>query len=237
MIVGILQADTLPPEVVRTHGDYAAMFRRLLVAAAPGFRDRVYDVHADRFPDSVTACDGWLVTGSRKSAYDPDPWIRRLEAFLQSATQAGVPTIGICFGHQVMAQAFGGRVEKAAGGWGFGRHCYRLDRRLAWMDDGPGTLCLNALHRDQVVIAPPGATVFAYSDFCPCAGVAYPQPAISLQAHPEFTHAYTSATLRRLAGRLLPGDEAMARAAELDRPETTTDASRVGAWMTGFLGF
>ncbi|MCC6007069.1 MAG: gamma-glutamyl-gamma-aminobutyrate hydrolase family protein [Rhodobacteraceae bacterium] len=110
MQIGILQTGHAP-EPVRAHaGDYEDMFARLL--APEGLETRCWNVVDGVFPDSPCAADGWLITGSRHGVYEDHPWIPPLEDFLRAALDAGRPVVGICFGHQIMAQAVGGRTFK-----------------------------------------------------------------------------------------------------------------------------
>jgi GMP synthase (glutamine-hydrolysing) len=131
-------------------------------------------------PDSVHHADGWLITGSRFAAYEDHPWIPPLEDFLRRAYAAAVPIVGICFGHQILAQALGGRVEKFAGGWSAGQVAYGLK-------GGPDPAWLLAWHQDQVVVKPNDAEVVGSTPFCRYAALAYGDRAFTLQPHPEFT--------------------------------------------------
>lgn len=178
MQIGILLAGHSPDEVQATQGDFDAMFARLL--DGHGFTFTSYDVENMKFPPGVDAQDGWLVTGSRHGAYEDHPFIAPLERFVRDAWEADVPLVGICFGHQIVAQALGGRVEKHAGGWALGNTDYLLA--------SGGTLALNAWHQDQVTALPDGATALARNDFCENAIVAYGRRAFTVQAHPEFDH-------------------------------------------------
>lgn len=191
MHIGILQAGHLPPELRRRHGDYDAMFATLL--AGRGLRFTTWDVEHMTFPASPRDADGWLITGSRHGVYEDHPFIPPLEAFVRDAYAANRPLVGICFGHQIVAQALGGHVEKFDGGWGLGRHDYDL---------GPGRrITLNAWHQDQVVARPPQARPIARSPFCENAMLVYadangaeagPDRAFTIQAHPEFDDAVIS---------------------------------------------
>ena len=95
--------------------------------------------------------------------------------------------IGLCFGHQLMADALGGSVRRHPGGPGIGIMEYRSADPTA-----SGTIALPAWHFDQVDKVPPGARVTLSSDFCPVAGLAFADTAVSFQAHPEFSTAYLS---------------------------------------------
>lgn len=238
MTLGILETGKVNPALVETHGLYPPMFKRLLGAADP---DLEFDVVAviDGAPlPAVDACDAWLVTGSKFGVYDPEPWIAPLKDFLRRAYAAGVPLIGVCFGHQLMADALGGRAEKFSGGWSVGRQRYELvgDAPFGAEASLDGALTLHAFHQDQVTAPPPDAKVLARSEACAYAALAYGEPAapqaISVQAHPEFDAAYTRdlALLRRGVG--LPEDVADRAIAELGGDVQSAEIAR---WMARFL--
>ena len=156
------------------------------------------------FPAQVTDCDGWLITGSRHGVYEDHPWIPPLEQFIRNAFAARVPVVGICFGHQIVAQAMGGTVERFAGGWAVGATDY---------DFGGETRTLNAWHRDQVTVAPPGAQVIASNDFCANAALLYDDRALTVQAHPEFRPEFVDGLMKTRGKGVVP-DDLMAQAAK-----------------------
>lgn len=212
--IGILQTGTTPDELKPLHGDYDDLFKRML--AGRGLTFRTWRVLDGELPASVDAADGWLITGSRFGAYESHDWIPPLEDFLREAYGVGVPIVGICFGHQILAQALGGKVEKFAGGWSVGATDYEtaeggLDSLMAW-------------HQDQVVEIPEGAEVIGRSGFCANAALAYGDRALTFQPHPEFTPEFMADLL--VARRtILP--EAIAEAAcdRMDRPLTATSCA------------
>lgn len=179
MKIGILQAGHTPDALLATRGDFDVMFMRLL--DGQGFDFASYDVENMSFPAGIDDADGWLITGSRHGAYEDHPFIPPLEEFVRDAYAASKPLVGICFGHQIVAQALGGRVEKFPGGWALGRTEYELadGRRIA----------LNAWHQDQVTELPEGATSLGRNAFCDNAIVAYGDRAFTIQPHPEFDNA------------------------------------------------
>jgi len=176
MLIGILQCGHVPDAIAERYGQYDWMFRRLL--GGRGLEFRSYDVEEMQFPGSADECEGWLITGSKHGAYDDLPFIPVLERFIRDAHGRKVPIVGICFGHQIVAQALGGRVEKFAGGWSIGRVAY---------DTTDGTLALNAWHQDQVTEPPASAVTIASSDFCRYAGFTYPGGIWTIQPHPELS--------------------------------------------------
>ncbi len=204
MKIGILQTGHVPEDLIEAHGEYPPMFEKML--EGQGFSFEAFPVVDGKFPASVDTCDGWLITGSRHGAYEDHAWIPLLEDFIRTAYKSDVPVAGICFGHQILAQALGGKVEKFSGGWGVGPNVYRMkDGRI---------VTLNAMHQDQVVERPTDAEVICSSDFCENAGLAYKGAAISFQAHPEFPDAYMADLIKARAGKVIPqqtADEALAK--------------------------
>lgn len=190
MRLGILETGRVPDEMAAEHGAFPEMFGALFHPADPAIEIVPFAVVDEEIPGNPELCDAWLITGSKHGVYDDLPWIEPLKAFLRAARAAGVPMIGICFGHQIMAEAFGGRAEKSAKGWGCGVHGYQLQHRPGWMADAGAEFAMHAMHQDQVTAIPEDATVLATSPFCTHAMLTYGDPdrpdAISIQPHPEF---------------------------------------------------
>lgn len=222
MKIGILQTGHAPDELIAGHGDYPAQFRRLL--AGHGFDFDDYPVVDGIFPESIHAADGWLITGSRHGVYEDHFWIPPLERFIRTAYAAHVPVAGICFGHQIVAQALGGKAEKFSGGWVVGPQTYRLAEG--------GEITLNAWHQDQVTRRPEGAEVLASHPFCENAILAYGDRAYTVQAHPEFDDAFVQGLIETRGRGLVPEpvlDEAGRR---LGRPlGTAAIAERIAAFF------
>jgi GMP synthase-like glutamine amidotransferase len=227
--VGILEAGSPPGDLGARFGSYPAMFERLL--AGQGLDFTRFDVRAGQLPSAPDACAAYIVTGSASGAYDPDPWIGQLRGFL-AAAKGGAALVGVCFGHQLMAEAFGGKVIKSPKGWGIGLHAYAVQSVEPWMET-VARLSAPASHQDQVVVAPPGARVVAASAFTPYGMLAWDdQPAISIQLHPEFEPAYAKALIEARRGSLYADGQADQAVASLDAPG---DGRRIGGWIAEFL--
>lgn len=178
MKIGILQVGETPEDLRAAHGDYNDAFMRML--AGRGFEFDTYRVFNGGLPDSAHDAEGWLITGSKFGVYEAHSWIPPLEDFLRKAFKASAPIVGVCFGHQVLAQALGGKVEKFSGGWSVGAKNYEVGSQ-----DQNATVM--AWHQDQITQLPEGATVIGQSDFCQYAMLSYGDRALSIQPHPEFT--------------------------------------------------
>ena len=177
MHIGILECGHPPRAVAEKQGEFDDMFHRLL--SGRGFTFTTWDVEAGEFPNGPHDADGWLITGSRHGAYEPHPFIAPLEELIRAIFDAELPLVGICFGHQIIAQAMGGTVEKFAGGWAIGGRNYAFENI--------GNVRLNAFHQDQVIDAPPMARTVASSGFTRHAALAYGANVLTVQAHPEFS--------------------------------------------------
>ncbi|MEQ8442829.1 MAG: hypothetical protein RIM33_15660 [Alphaproteobacteria bacterium] len=235
MRLGILEAGRPPAPLDEKHGTYPAMFTTLLQGHLPeGSVIDGFAVIDGRFPDSVTDRDAWLITGSAFGVYDPEPFIPRLFDFVRGAADAGIPMVGICFGHQVIAHALGGHAAKSDKGWGVGAHEYSFRERPDWLKDTAGNFSTYVSHQDQVETAPPGATVLAGSDFCPNAMLAIGDRILTLQSHPEMPSAYVRDLYDVRRPRV--GDERVDAALKtITQTSHAADADRVAAWIGAFL--
>ena len=198
------------------------MFEALLGAADPRLEFATVRVVAGEMPASPGQADAWLVTGSRHGVYDGLPWIEPLKAFLRACVAARVPVVGICFGHQILAEALGGRAVKSDKGWGLGVQDYELVARPGWMDGLPERFSVRALHQDQVVELPPGATVLARSPHCAYAALAYGDPeapdAIRCSRTPSSAPSSWTSCSRSAPAPPFPAEAAAAARASLARP-------------------
>jgi len=194
MNIGILQCGQVQEHLVPEHGQYPEMFVKLLKQADPSLTFSVYDAKFADLPSDIDRCDAYLITGSRHGVNDDLPWIPRLEHFIRDAHAAQKKMIGICFGHQIIAKALGGKVIKSPNGWGVGMSTNKIIQQKPWMTPARHPFNLLISHQDQVVELPPGAEVLASNDACPNYMVQIGNN-LTVQGHPEFSKAYSQALL------------------------------------------
>lgn len=229
MRIGLLECDHVRDELRHLAGDYRQMFDELFRRHAPQIELESFDVRNGEFPASVDICDGYLTTGSRFSVYDEEGWIRELKRFVRRLSDADKPFVGVCFGHQVLAEALGGKVGKAPQGWGIGVHGLTIVRAEGWMAPAQENCGIQYSHRDQVLRLPENAVVLAESDHCPVAMFRIGERMLGIQGHPEFPAAYTEALVRSRTD--LIGAEVV-NATDFASP---TDEALLTNWIANFL--
>ncbi len=234
MRIGILEAEIMP-EPLHNYGSFASLFISLLDAKNEGYDFSQYLVINEHFPSSVHSCDAYLITGSTFGAYEDVPWINRLKQFVREISEAGLPLIGVCFGHQLIAEALGGKVEKYVGGWGVGRHQYNFHQTESGPCCEKDVLTINAFHQDQITTLPDGAEVFASSDFCQYAGLVYGKNILTVQAHPEFSIEFETDLTSDEVSNMVPQSTRDVALADLQTPDVTVDNAIVSQMMKDLL--
>jgi len=210
MKIGLLVCGHAVEEVAKTKGDYDDWFKELL--AGNGFDFETYNVVDMDFPNDVHDCNGWLLSGSRHGAYEDHAFIPLLEDFVRKSYGVKIPMVGICFGHQLIAQALGGKVEKYHGGWAIGRQDYNFE--------GHGNVAINAWHQDQVTKLPKDARVIAGNDFCKNAAMVYGNTIFTMQPHPEFSNDVVQQYIPLRRDPAIYDDAVMNKALELTKGAT-----------------
>ena len=232
MRVTIIETGRAPGQLSEAYPRYPDMFAALLGEADAGLSfDVVKLVDGEALPDPA-ACEAVVITGSPSGVYDQTPWMDPLRDFVRGVFRAKTPMVGVCFGHQIIADAMGGDVRKSDKGWGVGRHTYEVLERRPWMAGAGASVSLAVSHQDQVITPPAGAVTLARSAHTEHAMLAYEDaPVMSVQGHPEFGDQFVAALYAARRGRLSDAqvDGAIASLAERH------DNEMVGRWMARFL--
>jgi len=208
------------------------MFTAMMRAHAPAVTLDIYDVQEGDYPQDLDTCDGYICTGSAVSAYDDEPWIRTLEAFVRRLYRAQRQLVGICFGHQVMAQALGGQVAKSERGWGVGVKTAHVIKRRPWMTPAAETFRLLLSHQDQVVRLPPESVTLGENAHCPISMFQAGEAFLGIQGHPEFSKVYARALMH--IRKDIIGEECLEQADQSLAEDL--DAGLIVSWMVHFIG-
>lgn len=235
MKLTILETGYVPEAIRSSFDDYPTMFEQLMAPLDSLMQFEAVSVISGAVLPDPGDLDAVLITGSPASVYHADPWIGALRDYIREVVASKIPMIGICYGHQAIADALGARVEKSDKGWGIGRHVYDVKTRSAsWMDDEwAPEIATYVSHQDQVLSVPDGAEVLAGSDFTPNAALLYHDgPALSFQCHPEFSADYAGALYEARKGRPLTPEAVADAMASLNGGNNHTLIAR---WMVRFL--
>lgn len=232
MRLALLQCDHVgQPFRHITGGDYDHVFRQHFAQFADGVLIEAFDVTVGDYPAVTDDFDGYLTSGSKYSVYDDEPWVNELKLYVQQLYAAQKKFVGICFGHQMIAEALGGRVAKSPNGWGIGVHQFPIQQQADWMTPSLDSYNVMMSCQDQVQVLPEGSTVLAGNEFCPVAMYQVGQHFLGIQGHPEFTPPYAEALMDARSDRI-PAETIQAAKQTLTRPlhqQALTD------WIINFI--
>jgi len=229
--IGILEADTLEPNIKEKYGSYAEMFQRLFLSVNDRIEFKVYRVIDDCYPDDIDECNGFLITGSKSSAYDNESWIIKLRNYIVELHKREKKLIGICFGHQLIAQALGGLTKKNEHGWGVGKVMADLQINKSWIHHSIKKFSLLMSHQDQVVSLPGHAELIASNAFCPNAAFQVGNNILTFQGHPEFSNDYLKYLMSKRRDKI--GKEKYNKA--IDSLCKKNDGQLVAQWIINFI--
>jgi len=231
MIIGILQCDYVRPQYQHLLDEYSDMFVHLFECYCPEAQLRIYDVMHGEYPSSMAECDGYLITGSKHGVYEELDWIQQLKIYICELVQAKKKVVGICFGHQLLADALGGRTMKSEKGWGVGVHQVQVNSKKPWMEPALDCYHLNVSHQDQVVQLPEHAELLGGNGHCDIGMFSIGDTCLGIQGHPEIGRPYLEISMDSRAEQI--GTDTLAKAkVSLSQP---TDEAVVARWIYNFF--
>ena len=231
MHIAIMETGRINEAIADQFERYPEMFRTMFErAGATDLELSTIAVVDGELPAHVDDFDGYLVSGSAAGVYDDFDWIAPLMEFLRSAHAADKPLVGVCFGHQVIAHALGGRTEKWHDGWGLGVYDVTLDGAPSWMPPKDSVKLIH-VHQDQVVAVPQDATLIGSTSFCTNAMFHMGDNVFCMQGHPEFTPDYTAALMETRRERM--GEDRVDHA--LDTLKDDHEGVDIAGWIAAFF--
>jgi GMP synthase-like glutamine amidotransferase len=227
----ILQSGEINPAIADDLPSYQDMYTQFLSTNAPSVDITYIQARFGEFPASIDDFDAYLITGSPSGAYDEENWIATLHDFIREIFNAKKPILGICFGHQVIANALGGKAEKSDKGWGVGIRTIPVINSSGLIPEDCREIALLYMHQDQITVLPDGATVLMGDEFCPFAAYHISNQVLCIQGHPEFTREVVGAIIDHRIDQI--GEE---RAAKGHASLIVPDQSRIiGRMFNHFL--
>jgi GMP synthase-like glutamine amidotransferase len=229
-MIGILNAYHFDPTPGNHQEEYTALMMDFAKRVFPGKQVKNFKVAQNQWPQSINECEVWIITGSPKGAYDPDPWIAELKKFIVNLNEHQKKLIGICFGHQMIAEALGGQVIKSPKGWGVGIREFEITAPQDWMRPALKKVSLLFSHQDQVVIMPKGAKLLAQDSFCEFQMYQLAKHILTLQGHPEFSVEFAKARLVSREDKM-PHETFQKALASFEKPK---DDQVIAEWIRNF---
>lgn len=231
MRIAVLQAGRSPRDARARMGNYGQMFVDFF---DPPSEWSVIDVEHGEFPDDIRDFDGYVITGSKASVYNDEPWIHRLLDTIREIHAQRIKLLGSCFGHQAVAQALGGQVVSRSAGWELGIREVRLTsrgQRHPGLQGAPDPLRVLESHQDTVQTLPPGGVVLGYSGQTPVEIFSVGEHILCLQGHPEFDADVIRELVRRMGDLLTPEEARIALESLALAPHTDF----LHHWLSDFL--
>jgi GMP synthase-like glutamine amidotransferase len=229
MKAGLFICDHVDESLRATYGDYPDMFASLF----PELDWTGYDVVNGEFPKELDECDVYFATGSRRSVYEPEPWIDKVKAVIRQLATMDKFFVGVCFGHQLLGEALGGKVQKSPNGWCVGVHSFDIIKKMDWMQPFQQNVNLLMMCQDQVMELPPDSIVLASSEKCPVGIFQVGSTMLGIQAHPEYAKAWDRYLMESRVDRM--GSEIVE--AGINSLELEVHRSTIRSWVLNFLGF
>ena len=231
MHIAVLNANTDRSRFASQHPRDGEKFRRLVHEVRPDWQVSDYDVTSGIYPQTWQGIDGVIITGSPASAASDDEWVLKLLVVIRELRAEKTPMFGVCFGHQAIARALGGRVVRNEGPFILGIVDAEVLTAPCWMTNAPPTFRIAAAHGEQVDQIPQGAVVNCRGPACPVGGFHIDRHVFTNEYHPEMTHHFIESLTEAMARKSDPEVIDIARGS-FGKP---ADRAKFAEWIAVFF--
>ena len=232
MKICILQTGSTPESLKKQFKSYPEMIIELISDFNKKISFEIFNCSNNYFPKETDFFDGYIITGSAFGVYDEEEWITKLLIKIRDIYKKNIPLVGICFGHQAIAEALGGKVIKSTKGWGVGIKQMKFNVNKPWINPPIINLKLIYSHQDQVIKLPKNSQILSGDDFCPISSFSIKNKVFTLQGHPEFKNDFA---LKLLDLRKNKIDINQYNIAKKSLIENEHDGRKIGKWIFNFL--
>ena len=231
MNIILIQCGHIPDNLQYISGDVPEIFHRFFSKYEPKIHLDVYDATLGELPDEKVETDGFLLSGSAHSVYENKKWILQTKSFIRELYRKRRKMVGICFGHQIIAESLGGSVKRSSKGWGVGVQSVAITKQASWMI--PAVMKCNVLvsYQDQIETLPPGAIVLGSNSHCRHFMYVIEDFVLGIQGHPEAEKAFAAALYNYRIERI--GKESVKKA--INSLENTVHPAIWAKWIYNFL--
>lgn len=232
-MIGVLNAYHYDSTPGNYQEEYSRLFLDFVEKVFPERKSEIkeYKVGQGQFPASVDECEYWFITGSPMSVYDDVDWIENLADFTRELNTRQKRLVAICFGHQMVAHALGGKVSRSPKGWGVGIRRFQITLQQHWMTPADKSLSLIFSHQDQVDKLAIGAIPLATDEFCLNQMSQIGEHILTMQGHPEFSQQFALDRLNSRRDKMPPETFDAA----IKSFENTNDYKKMINWIRNFL--
>jgi len=230
MHICILSISNSYDSVNKHHKPARERFKDLLVPLLPKSNWTTINCLEDDLVFNTDEYDAYLITGGKYSVFENLDWQHKLFDLIRAIYDKNIPVIGVCYGHQAIAHALGGRVERFKNGWGAGVTLVNVVDQPDWIKPAVKKIYLLTMHQDQVIEMPPKSVQLLNNHFCDISGFYIDDRVLAIQQHPDFTYELCRDLINRRKEKIGKHYKSALQSLKVKH-----QGSFVGQWIANFI--